>query len=219
MQINRVILQTSQLKELTAFYSKEMELPLDTTNETETIIKIGSTELVFKQVGAADPFYHVAINIPDNKIEEAKAWLSGRVELIWIDEYKSDIADFASWHAKSVYFFDPAGNIMELIARFDLDNKTDEPFSSTQFLSVSEIGLVLEKDEFDKSVSSIMQQYQLSYFDKQPPFRYFRAVGDDEGLFIVVPENRNWFPTTIPSGIFPIEVQFENERKEYVLNL
>jgi len=217
MQINRVILQTSMLKELIAFYSTEMELPVDTTNENETIIKIGRTELVFKQASTADPFYHLAINIPANKIEEAKAWLSGRAELMWMDEYKSDIADFASWHAKSVYFFDPAGNIMELIARFDLGNKTDEPFSSDQFLSVSEVGLVLEKDEFDTAVSNLMKGYRLSYFDKQPPFHHFRAVGDDEGLFIVVPENRNWFPTAIPSGIFPIEVQFQNDGKEYIL--
>ena len=143
MQINRLILQTSALEELTAFYTVAMGLTADTKKENKTTIRIGSTELVFKQVSAADPFYHFAINIPANKIEEAKSWLSGRAELIWMDQYKSDIANFVNWHAKSVYFFDPAGNIVELIARFDLDNKTDEPFSSEQFLSVSEAGLVL----------------------------------------------------------------------------
>ena len=118
MQINRVILQTSLLKELTAFYKAGMNLHTDVKNDEEIIIRIGSTELVFKQVSAADPFYHIAINIPANKIEEAKNWLMARVDLIWIDDYKSDIADFVNWHAKSVYFFDPAGNIVELIARF-----------------------------------------------------------------------------------------------------
>jgi len=218
MQINRVILQTSVLKALTVFYNSLIELRADGRNEGETTIMIGSTELVFKQVSAADPFYHFAINIPANKIEEAKKWLSGRVELIRMDPYESDIADFASWHAKSIYFFDPAGNIVELIARFDLDNKTDEPFSSAQFLSVSEVGLVLKENEFHKSVASLLQQYQLSYFDKQPPLRYFRVVGNDEGLFIVVPENRNWFPTNKSSGIFPMEVKFENDGREYIMN-
>jgi catechol 2,3-dioxygenase-like lactoylglutathione lyase family enzyme len=219
MQINRVILQTSALKELTAFYNTLMELPADSKNENETTIMTGSTELVFKQMSTADPFYHIAINIPANKIEEAKNWLSARVELVWIDQYKSDIADFVNWHAKSVYFFDPAGNIVELIARFDLDNKADELFSSAQFLSVSEVGLVIKEDEFDSSVNNLLEQYQLSYFAKQPPLPQFRAIGDDEGLFIVVPENRNWFPTEKPSGIFPMEVQFENGGKEYVLNV
>jgi catechol 2,3-dioxygenase-like lactoylglutathione lyase family enzyme len=219
MQINRVVLQTSVLKELTAFYKTAMSLPVASKNENETTIRIGSTELVFKQVSAADPFYHVAIKIPANKIEEAKAWLSGRVELIWMDDYKSDIADFVNWHAKSVYFFDPAGNIIELIARFDLANKADGPFSSEQFLSISEMGLAVKGDEFDKSVNNLLEKYRLSYFAKQPPLPQFRAIGDDEGLFIVVPENRNWFPTDKASGIFPMEIQFENEGKEYKLKV
>jgi catechol-2,3-dioxygenase len=219
MQIRRLILQTSALKKLNAFYNDTMELPADINNEDETHLRIGNTDLVFKQASVADPFYHIAINIPSNKIEEAKNWLSGRAELIWMDQYKSHIANFVNWHARSVYFFDPAGNIVELIARFDLDNKTDEPFSSAQFLSVSEVGLVLKEVEFDKSVNRLLEQYQLSYFAKQPPMPQFRAIGDDEGLFIVVPDNRNWFPTTIPSGIFPMEIQFENKGKEYVVNL
>src|SRR5690348_5446897 len=100
MQIKRLIIETSALKQLTDFYITLMELPGKLSGE-KLIIQIGSTELVFKQAGAADPFYHFAINIPANKIEEAKRWLEQKTELIWIDDYKSDIADFVSWHAKS----------------------------------------------------------------------------------------------------------------------
>ena len=164
-------------------------------------------------------FYHFAINIPANKIEEAKAWLASRVELIWIEPYKSDIADFVNWHAKSVYFYDPAGNIVELIARFDLDNKTGEPFSSSQFLSISEVGLVVKEDELDKTAENLIQQYGLSYFDKQPPLPQFKAIGDDEGLFIIVPDKRNWFPTSKSSGIFPMKTQFRVGKSQYVFRL
>jgi hypothetical protein len=125
------------------------------------------------------------------------------------------VADFKDWYAQSVYFYDPAGNILELIARFDLDNKTDEPFSSSQFLSISETGLVFKESELDNKTNKLLQQYQLSYFDKQPPLPQFKAVGDDEGLFIIVPENRNWFPTSKPAGIFPMEIEFENKGKVY----
>ena len=217
MEITRVIFQTSSLKELIAFYSNVLELPTEIKSENKITIRIGSTELVFEQVSGADPFYHFAINIPSNKIEEAKNWLAERTKLIWMEDYKSDVADFMNWHAKSVYFFDPAGNILELIARFDLDNKTDEPFSSAQFLSVSEVGLVIKEDELDKATDDLLQQYHLNYFDKQPPLPQFKAIGDDEGLFIVVPEKRNWYPTSKPCGIFPMEVQFGNEGKEYTL--
>ncbi|HET6994190.1 MAG TPA: hypothetical protein VFI06_04360 [Chitinophagaceae bacterium] len=217
MQINRLILQTSALKPLTDFYIKLMELPGSTTGKNVTTIKIGSTELEFQQATTADPFYHFAINIPANKIEEAKKWLIERVELIWIDQYKSDIADFVNWHAKSVYFYDPAGNILELIARFDLHNSTPGSFSSKQFLSVSEMGLVFREDELDKCTGDLLNQYQLPYFDKQPPLPQFRAVGDDEGLFIIVPEKRNWFPTSVPSGIFPMKIEFENKGRKSTL--
>src|SRR5438874_12694704 len=120
-------------------------------------------------------FYHFAINIPANKIREAKAWLSNKVQLLWMEDYKSDIADFVNWHAKSVYFFDPAGNIVELIARFDLDNTSDEIFSSKQFLSVSEIGLVFPKHNFEQQTKELLDKYSLSYFSKQPALPHFKA--------------------------------------------
>lgn len=229
MQIKRLILQTSALEKLTDFYIKLMELPVKKSGhagqslggghgEMEIAITIGSTELVFQHAKAADPFYHFAINIPANKIEEAGTWLKDRAELMWIDQYSNDIADFASWHAKSVYFFDPAGNILELIARFDLDNQTNETFSSKQFLSVSEIGLVFPEKEFDQRTGDLLKRFNLSYFAKQPPLPQFKAVGDDEGLFIIVPENRSWFPTSKPSGIFKMEIEAKAIR-EFCISL
>ena len=217
MEITNVIFRTSSLPALITFYRNVLELPTAITSINKITIGIGSTELVFEQVDGADPFYHFAINIPSNKIEEARAWLAQRTKLIWMEDYKSEVADFKNWHANSVYFFDPAGNILELIARFDLDNKSDAPFSSVQFLSVSEAGLVLREGEWDKTTNNLLQEYHLNYFDKQPPLPQFEAIGDDEGLFIVVPEKRNWYPTSKPCGIFPMEVQFGNEGKEYTL--
>jgi hypothetical protein len=218
MEVKQLILQTSAIKKLTEFYETVMELPVALSGETEVKIRIGSTELVFKP-GTSDPFYHFAINIPANKIEEAKAWLNGRVDLIWMEDYKNDISDFVNWHAKSVYFFDPAGNILELIARFDLDNKTYKTFSSAQFLSISEVGLVFKENELDKKADDLLEQYQLSYFDKQPPLPQFKAIGNDEGLFIIVPENRSWYPTDKPSGVFPMEVMFENKGRSWELKV
>lgn len=217
MRIRQVILQTSKLEELADFYSNVLELPVRSTSIEEINIKIGSTELVFQQASTADPFYHFAINIPANKIEEARQWLIPKEDLIWIDQYESDIAEFVNWHARSVYFFDPAGNILELIARADLDNKSDKPFSSSQMLSVSEVALVVKESEMETTAEYLLKEYEFSYFDKQPPLPQFKAVGDDEGLFIIVPEKRNWFPTYIPSGIFAMEIRFENNGKDYVL--
>lgn len=219
MLITKIILETAYLHIVKEFYSSILELQVDTIDERTIAIAIGNTELIFKEAARLEPFYHLAINIPANKIEEAKAWLSGKVSLIWLDDYNSEIADFSSWHAKSVYFYDPAGNILELIARFDLKNATEKTFSADQFLSVSEAGIVFPADEFDKKVEGLMQQFQIYYFNKQSPMPQFRAIGDDEGLFIVVPEKRNWFPTQKPSGIFPMEIKFRNQGKSYLMKL
>ena len=215
MQVKKLVLQTAFLKTLREFYSSVLELPVQPFDEKEITIKIGSTDLVFSETKQAEPFYHIAINIPANKIQEARTWLSNKLRLLWIAEYKSDIADFANWHAKSVYFYDPAGNILELIARFDLNNNQTEAFSSKQFLSISEVGLVSKQEEFEKRSLELQDSYSLNYFSKQPPLSQFRAIGDDEGLFIVVPEQRNWYPTDKPAGIFPMSVEFENDGREY----
>jgi hypothetical protein len=219
MKIKKLSLQTAYLKTVQEFYSSILELPVRSINEKEITVQVGQTDLVFTETTASEPFYHYAINIPANKIDEAKNWLANKVKLLWIEDYKSDIADFINWHAKSVYFYDPAGNILELIARFDLDNDTAEVFSSKQFLSISEAGLVLAEEQFEKEITELQSSYSLSYFDKQPPLPKFRAMGDDEGLFIIVPEHRNWYPTDKPSGIFPMVVEFYNRGKNYNLEM
>ena len=141
MRIRKISIEASNPAELREFYQSILQLA--TTKEgSRHIVQIGNSTLQIEQATAGEPFYHFAINIPSNKIEEAREWLKSKVKLLWMEDYKSDIADFVNWHAKSVYFFDAAGNIVELIARFDLRNETDEMFSSSQFLSINEIGIV-----------------------------------------------------------------------------
>jgi len=219
MKIKKLDIETAYLKTLQEFYSSVLALPVEQPGEGKIRIKIGDSELSFLETTIGDPFYHFAINIPANKIEEAKAWLTNKVNLLWMDDYKSDIADFVNWHAKSVYFYDPAGNIVELIARFDLDNNASETFSSDQFLSINEVGLVFSDKNFDKEIMSLATSYLLSYFDKQPPLPKFRAMGDDHGLFVIVPEHRNWYPTDKPAGIFPMTVEFDSAGKSYRLEI
>jgi len=219
MKIKKLILQTSCLQTLKEFYSSVLELAVKKTSDKEIFIRIGNSELIFSETKESEPFYHFAINIPANKIEEARDWLKNKVSLLWMEDYKSDIAEFVNWHARSIYFFDPAGNILELIARFDLKNERDEAFSSGQFLSIDEVGLVFNQNELELKTSGLLKNYSLSYFSKQPPLPQFKALGDDKGLFIVVPAQRNWFPTDKPSQIFPIKTEFENIDKEYRLEL
>lgn len=220
MLFKEIILQTKSVDALYDFYKNKLQLKVVKSGQETISINAGKTTLIFKQTNNEEqPFYHFAFNIPSNKIEEALQWLKNKVEVLWIEDYKSHIAEFTNWNARSVYFFDTAGNIVELIARFDLHDEVNETFSPQHVRNVSEIGIVFNAEQFDTRVNELMQQYQLEYFSMQPPLKHFRAIGDDEGLFIVVPEHRNWYPTNITSGIFPLNVVFENNTREYRLQL
>ena len=211
MYLKEITLLAKNVSALHRFYSDILELPVKYIDEKQIVVTAGESRLIFEETNSdANPFYHFAFNIPSNKLDESLQWIQNKVELLWLKDYKSFVADFINWHAKSFYFLDCAGNILELIARFDLCDEEIKPFSSKQFRNVSEIGLVLDNENFDKKATDILNNYQLSYFSKQQPLPHFRAVGDDEGLFIIVPERRNWFATEMSSGIFPLKILFSD---------
>ena len=211
MILQEVRLQTNRLFPVYHFYKNVLELRLTDDSDTQFTIHAGLTKLIFEKTRdpLSFPNYHFAFNIPSNRIQEAHDWLKERTELLWIEDYKSYIADFTNWNAKSVYFLDPAGNIAELIARADLNDIIDEPFSSKHIRNVSEIGLVFPEKGFQRSIEQLLKDHKLEYFSKQPPLEKFCAIGNDEGLFIIVPENRSWYPCKDrPAGTFPMKISF-----------
>lgn len=211
MKITELVLQTNKLRDLEHFYGTVLGMDVRSENEDHFTIITPGTKLVFTQTDTGEPFYHFAFNVPSNRITEAREWLKQRAKLLWMEDYQSDVADFVNWHARSVYFIDPAGNVVEFIARFDLGDMIEESFTSKHIRNVSEIGVVFPSDDYDRDVQRLLKSYALSYFAKQPPLAQFRAIGDDEGLFIVVPANRPWFPTRhIVSSMFPITMEFQS---------
>jgi hypothetical protein len=77
-----------------------------------------------------DGAYHFAFNIPENQIRSAKEWLMPRTVLLK-DEQGNDYFQHSGWNSEAVYFKDPAGNILEFIARHDLSNAVDGDFDSS----------------------------------------------------------------------------------------
>ncbi len=211
MFLKEIRLQANDLRALYLFYKEVLDLPVAFFPGKSISVAAGKSQLIFEETNDIEnPFYHFAFNIPFNKFEEAFEEMRKKVKLLWLDDYKSYIADFINWNAKSFYFLDPAGNILEMIARSDLsDNTFIGKFSSSHIENVSEIGLAFSEKYFDDEVNEFMQCFSLFYFDKQPPMPHFRALGNDEGLFILVPENRIWYGTKNKiSQHFPMQITF-----------
>jgi catechol-2,3-dioxygenase len=210
MEIVRLELLTDRLADMKSFYTEQLSLPLREETASSFAVDMGSTRLHFS--AAADgskPFYHFAINIPENKIEEAREWLSRRTELRREDG--EELVHFIHWNAHSVYFHDPAGNIVELIARHNLPNGVDHPFDQRDFLCVSEIGLPVD------DVLTTMEDLQLTTGIPRwrEPSSSFATLGDEHGLLIIVSLGRVWFMSDKPAEAFPLRVTMKgNERKE-----
>lgn len=209
MQIRRVALQSHCLPALQAFYTNRLGIPLESKSHQQFTLCIGRSRLTFSLAPAAQrPFYHFAFTIPPNHFEAAKAWVRRHVAFI-TDADGREAFDFRNWNARAVYFRDPAGNIVELIARFDLDPLPEREFDARCLVEVSEIGLVVrDVAGFRQQVSQIfgVQVY------RNTASAHFAALGDVHGLLIIAEEHRPWFPAGPAAQIFPLQLVVEAPR-------
>lgn len=193
MEIAQLTLLSPDLLVQHEFYTGVLGLPMLEGGEEVITFGVGRSKLTFLQADEDwTGTYHFAFNIPENQLSQAKAWLSERVELIHAPNGQDEFP-FESWNAHAIYFYDRAGNILELIARHDLRNASDAPFGSQSLLEISEVGLVTA------DVAATMRKFQ-SYL----PLKVYRnsesedfvALGDATGLLIVVKRGRIWWPET-----------------------
>ncbi|RDB05595.1 VOC family protein [Runella aurantiaca] len=213
MIIKELTLLSDNLAETKQFYTRILGLRI-VGEETSTLsFSAGATLLCFEQSTNLRPRYHFAFNIPYTAVMNAFSQMSKKVDLLPISE-NSKLADFVNWNAKSFYFYDNNGNILEFIGRNDLPD--GDKMDSSFILSVSEIGLPVEnvKDECEK----LINKHRLEYFAKQPPSDTFSVIGEDTGLLIIVPDGRNWYPTgNHPAEAFKIKLVMLNAEREVTL--
>lgn len=207
MKIIELELLTADIQETAAFYSKKMGLSFLSANKSSVSFAAGSTKLTFKYSKNPQAVYHFAFDIPHNKLFEAFDWMEKEVEILDIIPPEK-IADFYNWDAKSFYFYDNNGNIVEFIARYCLDNASYKVFDGSSIVSVSEIGFVAK--DVSAFSEELLEKYTLSVFSKQPKLDKFIVLGTDTGLFILSAENRNWFPTDTKCQSFWTKVVFEH---------
>jgi len=204
MIVKRLTLATSALKDQVDFYHQILGISIFERKEDFIAFTIGHSKLEFFESRNTTP-YHFAVNIPSNKAPGALSWLRDRVEILKDGEH--ELIEFKGWNAESVYFYDADRNIVEFIARKNLGILVDKKFSEKHFLGISEIGMPVENIE--KTYLHLKRLHDIEIFDGN--FDNFCAIGDENGLFIVIDkQKKKWFPTgeTAFSSPFRIEGDF-----------
>jgi catechol-2,3-dioxygenase len=188
------LLTAAPLAKMKEFYRDSLGLRVLAERAGRLTIGAGETALTFESAdaGAGQPFYHFAFNIPENKIRAARDWQRERTPLLPIPArlrdraYPDDVVDYRHWDAHSVFFFDPAGNVVEYIARHTLKNDAPGAFSSKDILYASEIGLVV--DDVPAAAAKLQEFAGLDQY--RDGSAQFMAIGDERGLLLAMKRGR-----------------------------
>lgn len=200
MRFGRVALQVARDQVTATRHFYVTELGLVATGDDS--VRIGETELTFRASGGR-PFYHFALLVPGDRFEAARTWISDRVELLRGGDIDDLVFDFDNWNALALYFHDPAGNIVELIAHLGLEeNGLAGEFRAAELVGMSELGLVGDQSTLAAGLDDIgirlwdgaVEPGQLGFF------------GERARTLIVTSPGRGWLPTGRPAEAHPVEV-------------
>ncbi|MFN0010590.1 MAG: VOC family protein [Phycisphaerales bacterium] len=230
--IRSIMLQTAvPLAEMRAYYCDRFGMPEVESGPARLVLRAGASLVEFHSQTRSDtdphepsplplvthergPFYHFAFNIPPRKLRAARAWLLERTALVPTPaqlrdpDYPDDVRHFRSWNAHSLFFFDPAYNIVEFIARHDLPTDpawtAGDTFTAADILYASEIGFVVE----DPPRHGRMLHDCLGLRAYPPGADTWWAMGDERGLLLCLPKGRVFGENTATRKAFAV---FETE--------
>jgi catechol-2,3-dioxygenase len=117
LKIKEIQVLANNLKLVRNFYNKILQFPVVSENDSLLTFKTGTSLLTFRYSDTVrKPYYHLAFNICETKVQDALEWLKDKgIHINKVDD--SEIVHSISWNADSIYFYDPLGNIVEFIAR------------------------------------------------------------------------------------------------------
>src|SRR5690606_23819413 len=211
MKIKELTLYTNQLEAQKDFFETTLGFAIHKEDDDVFWIQVGWTKFCFKRSHETYQ-YHYCFLIPGNKLQEALEWVESNVKIIET-EGNEKVVFFDTWNAHSFYFYDAVGNVVECIVRHDLQNDSDKPFSTADFLCINEIGL--GTNDIIKT-NQQLEDYLGTRFWKGDTKR-FAANGSQEGLFLLPNYlvKDTWFPTETLIQPNPLTGIVENEGISY----
>lgn len=209
MEIKRLHLYTQHPTAVIDYYRTHLGLEVCEAPPLKGI-RVGSTQVFFEQADKVPP-YHFAFDISTGMVAEALEAIKAFATPLPDPDTGEEVVQFPAWNAQSIYFYDPAGNVVELIARHNLRLEGRGPFGPAHMHRVSEIGTVVPSVK--KGFEALHQVLGLGRYSGN--FHNFCAAGEESGLFIISAEGRHWFPTDKPAQPAPYRLICSHLDKEY----
>lgn len=211
MNFEKISIYSANLMAQKAFYTESLGFQLVDEKINSFTLKIGKTALQFiEKQGATN--YHYAFNIPSHQGAEALDWLKDRVEIL--DWKGVDLVDFLDWNAEAMYFYDKDDNIVEFIARKNLNIPRVAKFDASQVVEISEMGAPTENVQgvYDR----LKQFFSIEKYSGN--LSRFAAMGDERGLFIVIDHReKKWIPREDEAYFSPFEVCLTHQGNRFEL--
>lgn len=210
MEIKLLRLQTNELEIMKEFYTQHLGFSICGERLNAFQIQVGTSILEFTNENVVgEPYYHFAFNIPANQFREAKEWVKEKATLLLEDG--EDEADFSFWPAHACYFEDPAGNIVEFIARYNVSPNSESPFSVNNILNISEIGLIVQ------DVPKVGEQLEkVHIFERDNDSITNDSLNfmqeNNNGVFILLTSiGRRWLFSAKKSKVFPMTIALDKQ--------
>ena len=212
MNISKTILVTRHLQTMKDFYLKQIGFPLVSETNDSFTMQIGTDQLTYRQTDDVDTQYHMAFNIPENVFQEGKAWLAARTSLL-IEKGQDEIYfDFTDSH--SCYFYDSDENVLELIARHQINpTKEDQTFDVSDILGIGEMSLTV-KDvlEIGERLAEIGVLERRERPLNGASLNFLGPVADGTHI-LLVPEGRTWLFSPKTAKVSPIEMELDGRHR------
>lgn len=213
MHFETITIYSAALETTRKFYRDTLDFPIVEESDEFFTLEIGSTLFSIRQAPLGEtPFYHFAFDVPSNQFEEAKNWIKERVSLTKNEGL--DEVYFQTIDAKSIYFEDPSGNIVEWICRLSDSPSSSVSFHPSLLQKVSEMSLVVH----DKlAAAEQLETVGVVSRDHQPvPSEglTFMREREDAVYLLLVPKNRVWYFSDKLSVVHPLSIRLQGASVE-----
>ncbi|AIY04290.1 beta-lactamase [Planococcus sp. PAMC 21323] len=202
----KVILYTNQLEDMKGFYEYQLGFRIVEEDDTSFTLSMGESQLVFRESDRA-AVYHFALNIPGNQFTLAKSWTSERVTLN--RQEGMDEVFYANFDADAFYFQDPAGNVVEFIARRSVDRMAN--FTVDSILNISEVSITTT---YVEEVGELIEDMDIPVRgSKGIEAKSLNFLGSGHAFILLVEPKRIWYFSKQKSETHPLSIELTDGRQ------